>query len=183
MTLVSVGDISEKMCRIQHNHSPENSAILIAPLTLVAMYWEINMCTILIKKIVILSALTIFTKVSYANENIFLCDYASKWGKIPILAIYTNKDEASSFSFVVTTFGKGIENVKRYLSWHKYPYQRKPDGNIHIEGIKKTCFSSANFTNDKLHSDQFYKQLSPEFLTSNNEQRVGILERLARRQH
>ena len=137
------------------------------------------MCAYKKRNIVVFPALMIFANVTFGKENIFLCDYANKWGKIPIVAIYTNSEKASEFTYVVKNIGGDIGGVKKYHRPHEYKFERKTDGNIYVIGLERTCFSSANFARGKLNSDHFYQKLSPEFMKLNNEARVGILEQLA----
>lgn len=117
---------------------------------------------------------------STGDKSLYIFEYFPKiYGQAIICFIETQDTFALQTSFKVYYTKDRIIKVIKTVDCSIYKYQKKTDGNVYVYGLKEECYSSGNFKEKKVYSDDFYKLLSSNFLDIDNTERKSILNKLS----
>lgn len=117
---------------------------------------------------------------STGDRGLYIFEYYPKiYGQSILCFIETQDTLALQTSFKIYFTREKISSVIKTVSSNKYKYQKREDGNVYVPELKKICYSSKDFKEQKVSGDDFYKLFSVNFLDFDNKERLEILNKLS----
>lgn len=117
---------------------------------------------------------------STGDRGLYIFEYYPKIKGQSILCFLETQDTlAIQTSFKIYFTKDKISKVIKNISNSKYRFQKREDGNVYVPELKKICYGSKDFKENKISEDHFYKLLSVNFLDLDNKGRLEILNKLS----